>query len=107
MEVASNGRIYVDLSTVASAEYEFQQALHALQGQLDQLDGELRTSLSQWTGEAQAAYQVAHAQWRAAAADMARSPALLRAVLPNAHPNHHSARPPNTGMWRGHPTPRR
>jgi hypothetical protein len=44
MEVAINGRIYVDLSTVASAEYEFQQALHALQGQLDQLDGELRTS---------------------------------------------------------------
>jgi WXG100 family type VII secretion target len=101
MEVAINGRIYVDLSTVASAEYEFQQALHALQGQLDQLDGELRTSLSAWTGEAQAAYQVAHAQWRGAADDMARSLALLHAVLLTAHQNYHSARTTNIGMWRG------
>jgi 6 kDa early secretory antigenic target len=100
-EVAINGRIYVDLSTVASAEYEFQQALHALQGQLDQLDGDLRTSLSEWTGEAQGAYQVAHAQWRAAADDMARSLALLHGVLQTAHQNYHSARTTNIGMWRG------
>ncbi len=101
MEVAINGRIYVDLSTVASAEYEFRQVLHALQDQLDQLDGELRTSLSQWTGEAQAAYQVAHAQWRAAADDMARSLSLLHGVLQTAHQNYHSARTTNIGMWRG------
>lgn len=100
--VAINGHIYVDLSTVASTEDEFEQVLHALQDQLNQLDNELRTSLSEWTGEAQAAYHVAHARWRAAADDMARVLAGLRSVLRTAHQNYHSARTTNIGMWRGH-----
>jgi WXG100 family type VII secretion target len=100
--VAINGHIYVDLSTVASAEDEFEQVLHALQGQLNQLDSELLMSLSEWTGEAQAAYHVAHAKWRAAADDMARVLAGLQGVLRTAHQNYHSARTTNIGMWRGH-----
>jgi 6 kDa early secretory antigenic target len=100
--VAINGHIYVDLSTVASAEDEFEQVLHALEDQLNQLDGQLRTSLSEWTGEAQAAYHAAHAKWRAAADDMARVLAGLQRVLGTAHQNYHSARTTNVGIWRGH-----
>lgn len=87
---------------MASAEDEFQQVLDALRARLEQLDGELRTSLGEWTGDAQAAYQVAHAQWRAAADDMAGSLAWLRSVLWTAHQNYHSAHTTNIGMWRGH-----
>jgi WXG100 family type VII secretion target len=87
---------------VTSAEDEFQQVLDALRARLEQLDGELRTSLSEWTGDAQAAYQVAHAQWRAAADDMAGKLAWLHSVLRAAHQNYHSARTTNIGMWRGH-----
>jgi 6 kDa early secretory antigenic target len=93
--------IYVDLSVVASGEAEFQQVLHALSGKLDQLDAELRASLSQWTGDAQAAYQVAHAQWQAAADDMAAKLAWLHSVLGTAHQNYQSAHATNLGMWRG------
>jgi 6 kDa early secretory antigenic target len=100
--VAINGHIYVDLSTVASAEDEFEQVLHALEDQLNQLDGQLRTSLSEWTGEAQAAYHAAHAKWRAAADDMARVLAGLQRVLGTAHQNYHNARTTNVGIWRGH-----
>ena len=100
--VAINGHIYVDLSAVGSAEDEFEQVLHTLRDQLNQLDSELRMSLSEWTGEAQAAYHVAHAKWRAAADDMARVLAGLQGVLRTAHQNYHSARTTNIGMWRGH-----
>lgn len=100
--VAINGHIYVDLSTVASAEDEFEQVLHALQDQLNQLDSELRMSLGEWTGEAQAAYRVSHTRWQAAADDMAGVLARLRCVLRTAHQNYHSARTTNIGMWRGH-----
>ena len=86
---------------MASGEDEFQQILHALRGQLEQLDAELRASLSEWSGEAQAAYQVAHARWQAAADDMASRLAWLHSVLGTAHQNYHSARATNVGMWQG------
>jgi 6 kDa early secretory antigenic target len=91
----------VDLSAVASGEAEFQQVLHALRGQLGQLDADLRASLAQWTGDAQAAYQVAHAEWQAAANDMAGVLAWLQGVLGTAHQNYQSARTTNLGMWQG------
>jgi 6 kDa early secretory antigenic target len=86
---------------VESGEDEFQQVLNALRGKLDQLDAGLRASLSQWTGDAQAAYQVAHAEWRAAATDMASTLAWLQSVLGTAHQNYQSARTTNLGMWQG------
>jgi len=101
MGVAINGHIYVDLSVVAAGEDEFQQVLNALRGQLDKLDGELQASLSRWSGDAQDAYQIAHAQWQAAASDMASSLAWLRGVLSTAHQNYQSARATNLGMWQG------
>jgi WXG100 family type VII secretion target len=99
--VAINGRIFVDLSKVALGEDEFQQILHALRSRLDRLDAELRASLGEWSGEAQAAYRVAHAQWQAAADDMAGRLAWLRSVLGTAHQNYHNARATNLGMWHG------
>ena len=88
------------MSAVAAAEDEFLQVLQALQGQLDKLDAELQASLSQWSGEAQAAYQAAHARWQAAASDMARSLAWLQGVIRIAHQNYNSAHATNIGIWR-------
>jgi 6 kDa early secretory antigenic target len=100
-EVTISGSIRVTLPVVASAEEQFRQALYALEAQLDQLDTELRSSLAEWTGEAQAAYQAAHAQWQAAAGDMAKSLAWLHGVIGTAHQNYDSARATNVGIWRG------
>jgi ESAT-6 family protein len=86
---------------MTSAEDGFRQILHALQAQLENLDRELRASLGEWDGEARAAYQVAHAQWQAAADDMARSLAWLHGAIRTAGGNYGSARAANLTMWRG------
>jgi WXG100 family type VII secretion target len=75
--------------------------LYALEARLDQLEAELGTHLSEWTGEARAAFDVAHAQWRAAADDMARTLAWLGGVIGTARANYTSASTTNLRMWRG------
>jgi WXG100 family type VII secretion target len=98
-EVTISGSIRVGLPVMAAAEDDFRQVLNAFEALLDQLDTELRASLSEWTGDAQAAYWAAHAQWREAAGDMASSLAWLHGVIVTAHGNYASARATNIGMW--------
>jgi ESAT-6 family protein len=86
---------------MSSAEDGFQQILYGLQAELDGLQAKLQASLHEWSGEAQAAYQVAHAQWQAAADDMARSLAFLHGAIRTAGGNYGSARSANLTMWRG------
>jgi WXG100 family type VII secretion target len=100
-EVAISGSISVDLPSVSSAEEGFQQTLYGLEAELDGLQAKLQTSLRAWSGEAQAAYQVAHAQWQAAADDMAKSLAFLHGAIRTAGGNYGSARSANLTMWRG------
>jgi 6 kDa early secretory antigenic target len=99
--IAINGSIFVALPTMASAEDDFRAVLNALQAQLDELDGQLRASLAEWSGDARAAYDVAHAAWQQATADMVKSLALLHEVIRTAHMNYQSARTTNVRMWRG------
>ena len=93
--------IQVDLPEMDAAEGHFRQSLYALEAVLDRLDADLQASLSAWTGDARDAYQAAHAQWRAAADDMARKLAWLHGVIGTAHANFSSARSTNAAMWRG------
>jgi WXG100 family type VII secretion target len=86
---------------VATVEDEFQQVLYALQEHLEQLDAQLRMSLSEWTGDAQAAYRAAHAEWRAVADDMASRLGWLHGVIRTARENYCSARTTNMAMWQG------
>jgi ESAT-6 family protein len=100
-EVAISAGISVDLPSMSSAEDGFQQILYGLQAELAGLQAKLQSSLREWSGEAQAAYQVAHAQWQAAAADMAKSLAFLHGAIRTAGGNYASARSANLAMWRG------
>ena len=99
--IAINGSIFVALPIMASAEEDFRVVLNALQAELDELDGKMSAGLAEWTGDARAAYDLAHAAWRQAAADMVKSLALLHAVIGTAHMNYQSARTTNLRMWRG------
>jgi ESAT-6 family protein len=100
-EAVINGRIFVSLPVMQSAEDDFRAILNGLRAELDELDGRLRAGLAEWTGDARAAYDTAHAAWQQAAADMARSLALLQAAVGTAHLNYQSARTANLRMWRG------
>lgn len=100
-EVTISSVIRVELPVLATAEEDYRRVLYALEAQLDQLDAELVAHLSEWTGEARAAFDVAHAQWRAAADDMARTLAWLGGVIRTARANYTSASTTNVRMWRG------
>ena len=100
-EVTISSVIRVELSVLATAEEDYRRVLYALEAQLDQLDAELGAHLSEWTGEARAAFDVAHAQWRAAADDMAQTLAWLGGVIQTARANYQSARTTNLNIWRG------
>lgn len=93
--------IRVDLACVAQAEGDFKHVLNSLRGELDQLDGKLRSNLGEWTGEAREAYTVYHARWRSAADEMVQNLAWLHGVIGTAHRNYHSTRATNLRMWRG------
>jgi 6 kDa early secretory antigenic target len=99
--IAINGSIFVALPIMASAEADFRAILNALQAELDELDAKMRAGLAEWTGDARAAYDLTHAAWQQAAADMVKSLALLQAVIGTAHMNYQSARTTNLRMWRG------
>ena len=100
-EVTISSVIRVDLSVLAAAEEDYRRVLYALEAQLDQLDAELGAHLGEWSGDARAAFDVAHAQWRAAADDMAQTLAWLGGVIRTARANYESARTTNMRMWRG------
>ena len=100
-EVTISSVIRVDLSVLAAAEEDYRRVLYALEAQLDQLDAELGAHLGEWSGDARAAFDVAHAQWRAAADDMAQTLAWLGGVIRTARANYQSARATNVRMWRG------
>jgi WXG100 family type VII secretion target len=92
VEVRIIAAIRVELAAMEAGEADFRQILNALQATLDNLDGQLRASLAAWDGEAQAAYQAAHARWRAAAQNMADTLAWLHGVIQTAGGNYASAR---------------
>jgi WXG100 family type VII secretion target len=100
-EVTISSVIRVDLSVLAAAEEDYRRVLYALEAQLDQLDAELGAHLGEWSGDARAAFDVAHAQWRAAADDMAQTLAWLGGVIRTARANYESARTTNMRIWRG------
>jgi WXG100 family type VII secretion target len=93
--------IRVDLQGMAAAKDYFRQSLYGLEAELDRLDTGLQASLSEWTGDARDAYQIAHGQWQAAAGEMVKNLAWLQRVIKIAHANFDSARSVNMGTWRG------
>lgn len=61
----------IDFGSIGSISSQLQETATWLISEIDQLDGELTSQLSYWTGSAQAAYRRAHEQWKSAALDLA------------------------------------
>jgi WXG100 family type VII secretion target len=88
--------IFATMETGAS---EFASTYSQVVATVDTLDSELRSSLSQWSGSAQAAYYECKAKWDAAIADMATVIQALGNVVTVANENFSSAEATNTAMW--------
>jgi WXG100 family type VII secretion target len=85
--------------TLEAGASEFASTYSQVVSTVDTLDSELRSSLSQWSGSAQAAYYECKAKWDAAIGDMATVIQALGNVVTVANENFQSAESTNTAMW--------
>ena len=87
--------------SLQTGESDFASTYAQLQSTISTLDAQLRSSLSQWDGEAQQAYYAAKAKWDAAMADMATVLSNLGRVIGEAHVNYGSTEAANAALWNG------
>jgi uncharacterized protein YukE len=65
----------------------------------DDVDRRVQQLHAGWSGTAAAAQAVAHAQWRAGAAEAQEALAVLRSIAATAHANYSAATLANQRMW--------
>lgn len=88
-----------NFGALSTGQQDFLLVYNSLRSTLDDLDGQLKSSLSQWEGSAQAEYHVAKAQWDAAAQHMAMVMNKLGGVIGTAHENYTAVERANAQMW--------
>jgi WXG100 family type VII secretion target len=89
----------VQFGTMAQGEADFATTYQQLHSTLSTLESQLQSSLSRWTGAAQAAYHVEKGKWDAAASDMASVVAQLGKAIGIANQNYTSAERTNSAIW--------
>jgi early secretory antigenic target protein ESAT-6 len=87
--------------SLQTGEADFASTYAQLQSTISTLDAQMRSSLSQWDGDAQQAYYAAKAKWDAAMANMATVLNNLRGVISEAHVNYSSTEVANATLWNG------
>lgn len=85
------GPITADSGTLERGFSDLGKSLAALVSALRELDGQLETSLAEWSGSARETYDAAHAQWWRAAANLTGTLTWLRGVISTAHANYGNA----------------
>jgi early secretory antigenic target protein ESAT-6 len=66
---------------------------------LDDLEGNLKPMIGEWSGNAQGAYLVQKKQWDDAAQALGTILAQIGQAVQGAHDNYHSTEQHNTGLW--------
>lgn len=87
--------------TLQQGQADFQQTYNSLVSEVRMLEAQLRSSLTQWVGSAQQAYDQQQAQWNAAMAHMEQVLAQLAVVVGTANENYQQAEQSNTSLWSG------
>jgi len=87
--------------TLEQGQADFQQTYNSLVNEIQMLESQLRSSLSQWAGSAQQAYYQQQMQWNAAMAHMEQVLAQFAVVVGTANQNYQQAEQVNTSLWAG------
>lgn len=90
-----------DFGGMAQGEQEFMAIFNTLTNTLTDLQHKLESSLSQWTGGAQAAYHQAKAQWDQAAQHMALVLNQLGVTIGQANQTYQDTERQLSGLWEG------
>jgi len=85
--------------TLAEGESDFQSAYNGLVSTVNDLDSQLRSKLSSWDGQAQAAYYQAKTTWDNAISDMGLVIQGLSRVIGNANSNYQATETANASMF--------
>jgi 6 kDa early secretory antigenic target len=85
--------------SLSQGESDYARTYSQLVSTIDTLNSQLRSSLSEWAGQAQAAYHEAQAQWNAAMADMQGVLRNLQAVAGQAATNYPATEAANARLW--------
>ena len=85
--------------SLSDGEAAFMAAYNGLSSTVNDLDGQLRSSLSSWDGQAQQAYYQAKAIWDKAIADMGMVIQNLSQVIGTANTNYQGAEQANAAMF--------
>jgi 6 kDa early secretory antigenic target len=85
--------------SLSDGEAAFMAAYNGLSSTVNDLDAQLRSSLSTWDGQAQAAYYEAKAIWDKAIADMGMVIQGLSRVIGTANTNYMGAEQANAAMF--------
>jgi early secretory antigenic target protein ESAT-6 len=86
-------------ASLSAGEQDYQRTYTQVVSTIDTLNGQLRGSLSEWTGSAQAAYHQAQAQWNAAMADMQMVLKNLQGVAAQAATAYPQTEASNAALW--------
>jgi 6 kDa early secretory antigenic target len=89
----------VVFSAMEQGQADFARTYSTLQGEIEQLESQLNSSLSEWVGSAQQAYHEAQAQWNAAMANMQSVIQQLGVVIGQANDNYTTAESQNQARW--------
>lgn len=99
--MADSSYTLAQFGSLSSGEADFASIYSALTSTINTLDGQLRSSLSLWDGDARNAYYVAKAKWDAAMANMSTVLNNLRGVIGEAGVNYSTTEAANAALWNG------
>jgi WXG100 family type VII secretion target len=89
----------VKFDGLTAGEANFSKAARAMQNELTDLEGKLRSHLAVWESSARDAYQIYQGQWHQAAMDMQNVVHQLAGAIATANSNYQAAEKANTGIW--------
>jgi early secretory antigenic target protein ESAT-6 len=98
---ADSSYMNIRFETLDQAQNDLAMAFASIQATVQDLESQLESSLSQWTGSAQDAYRAARLQWDNALADMAGVLQRAHVHLANAAEMYQTVENQNLSIWHG------
>jgi WXG100 family type VII secretion target len=93
------GALNISYAALAAGEQELGQAFQAAKTAIDDLKAKLNQNLSEWTGDARAAYEQVQREWDQAFAHMATVLQRAQMHLGNTHDMYQHVERQNTSIW--------
>ena len=81
----------VDYGSMSNASSELARASQAISSDLESMDGELKPTQSEWTGESQTQYLTAKAEWSQSLTDMNQLLAQMGTHVDTSSGNYNTA----------------